>query len=158
ARAHFPWVAVAVLTVLASILLVARRWQLLVYRGRPLRSFWLFVITVTAAQMLNILLPIRLGEAARIYWINRRTAGPAGRITVTLALERLCDMLALGIGTALLLLSLSLPEWARVSGWIAVITSAVVVITFLVVTRWGSRLLTPLATAFWIPARLRNVS
>jgi uncharacterized protein (TIRG00374 family) len=140
-RVRLSPVWAALLLVAATVTAVGRRWQLLVQRGEPARRGARFVVAVVVGQMLNVLLPIRLGEVVRAYAISRAEQRPVARIFATLVLERLADVLVLGVSVMALLVLLSLPSWARTSGLMTVAVSVVAFGSALVLVRWGSRAL-----------------
>ena len=131
-------VCASLFLVAATVAAVGRRWQLLVQRGEPLRRASRFIIAVVVGQMLNVLLPIRLGEVVRAYSISRAEQRPVARIFATLVLERLADVLLLGVSVIALLVLLSLPSWARTSGLVTLAVSVVAFGSALVLVQWGS--------------------
>lgn len=131
-------VCASLFLVAATVAAVGRRWQLLVQRGEPLRHASRFIIAVVVGQMLNVLLPIRLGEVVRAYSISRAEQRPVARIFATLVLERLADVLLLGVSAIALLVLLSLPSWARTSGLVTLAVSVVAFGSALVLVQWGS--------------------
>jgi hypothetical protein len=86
------------------------------------------------------LLPLRLGEVVRAYWISRSERQPLGRILSTIAVERLADVLVLGISVAVLLLQLEPPPWARNSGQVILAVSALAAIAAVALARFGEPL------------------
>ena len=131
-------VCASLFLVAATVAAVGRRWQLLVQRGEPLRHASRFISAVVVGQMLNVLLPIRLGEVVRAYSISRAEQRPVARIFATLVLERLADVLLLGVSAIALLVLLSLPSWARTSGLVTLAVSVVAFGSVLVLVQWGS--------------------
>lgn len=149
-RMHVSWVVAALVIVAATVTASARRWQLLVYRAERPRDLPQFIAATVVGQMLNVLLPIRLGEAARAYWISRTERQPLSRILGTIVVERLPDVVMLGISVGLLLFSVSLPAWARSSGRLTLAASAVVIMIAVAIGKWGGSVL----RAFEVPLRL----
>ena len=76
-------------------------------------------------QMLNILLPIRLGEMARAYWIGRTEGIPIGRALGTIGVEKLADLASVGLTAVALLLLAGVPPWVQSPGRVLVITGAI---------------------------------
>jgi uncharacterized protein (TIRG00374 family) len=136
-RVRLSSVGAALLLVAATVTAVGRRWQLLVQRGESLRHGSRFIIAVVVGQMLNVLLPIRLGEVVRAYSISRAEHRPVARIFATLVLERLADVVLLGVSVMALLVQLSLPVWARTSGLFTLAVSVVALASAFVLVRWG---------------------
>ena len=68
--------------------------------------------------MLNVVLPIRLGEVARVYLVSRATRIPAARVVTTIAVEKLADLMLIGVTAGLLLMFATLPDWLQpVAEW-----------------------------------------
>ncbi len=148
----------ALLLVAGTVAVGAERWRLLVFPP-PVRggSYLLFVAALLTSQMLNALLPIRLGEFGRAYWIGRSGNQPLGRVLATIVAERLTDLLMLGVSLVILFLSLVLPPWADSSGRLALSVSALVLILAAVLGKWGRQLLPALERLLrWLPARLTH--
>ncbi len=155
-RVHLLWIWTALALVALTVTVVSRRWQLLVHRGERPRGVSRFVAAVIVGQMLNVLLPIRLGEAVRAYWISRTEHEPLPRVFATLAIERLADLLVLGAGVMVLLVQLSLPAWARTSGRLTLAVSVAAIGTALALAKWGTPALRLLDHPVpFVPERLR---
>jgi uncharacterized membrane protein YbhN (UPF0104 family) len=121
----------------AAVLVGTRRWELLVYPRSPSRVAAQFLAATLVGQMLNVLLPMRLGEVVRAYWISRSERQPLGRILATIAVERLADVLVLGVSVVVLLLQMRLPPWARSSGRVALLVSVLAAVSAVAVARFG---------------------
>ncbi len=104
------WVMLALLGVVAVVLVKAMRWRVLYGPVQP--SFWQLLAALAAAQMVNLLIPIRLGELLRIAFIKR--AGQPGVVTLTtIIVEKSLDLVTTGlVAVALLVLSVA-PPWLQ---------------------------------------------
>ena len=157
-RVHPLLVLLALALVATTVTAVARRWQLLVCRGEAPRRLPRFLAAVVTSQMLNVVLPIRLGEAARAYWISRTEHRPLGRIVATIVVERLADVLMLGVSVSVLLVYVALPSWARHSGEVALGASLAAAAAAIVLGKWGASVLRALEWPLLIlPERMRMV-
>ena len=111
ARVNYFWVALAVLAMLVQSWLRAVRWIQLYYPlQKGLRAFQMLGI-VLVSQMLNIAIPWRVGEIARIYLASEIEKRNAAQTIATLAVEKFLDVLML---LALLLMIppfMTLPSW-----------------------------------------------
>jgi len=111
ARVNYFWVALAVLAMLAQSWLRALRWIQLYYPWQKgLRAIQMLGI-VLISQMLNIVVPWRVGEIARIYLASEIEKRNAAQTIATLAVEKFFDTLML---LALLLMIppfMTLPSW-----------------------------------------------
>lgn len=161
-QANPAWLVVALGSVAANTLGKAVRWKTLV--GQPGRgiSFWEYLVALLVGQMLNTVLPARLGELSRAYAIGGR--GP-GRTYVlgTVMVEKVLDMLAYAVLFLVLLILLPLPAWIQDSGYtfasIAVAAGGLVILVTYQekrierVVRWGVRHL-PDRLETWLLPRL----
>jgi glycosyltransferase 2 family protein len=155
-RMHVWPAFAALLLLVATVMVGARRWELLVYPRSPSRVSPQFVAATLVGQMLNVLLPMRLGEVVRAYWISRRERQPLGRILATIAVERLADVLVLGVSVVVLLLQMRLPPWARSSGRVAVGVCVVAVVSAVALARFGGPVMRLIhATFHLLPNRIR---
>lgn len=97
---------------IGGTLVRAARWRLLYYPEHHERQFLHLSGVLFISQMLNVLIPVRVGELARIALMRPlsmvRTLG-------SIAVEKLLDMLTLLAFLLILPLALSLPGWFRQS-------------------------------------------
>jgi glycosyltransferase involved in cell wall biosynthesis/uncharacterized membrane protein YbhN (UPF0104 family) len=102
ARVH-SWAAVVVMVVLAVFTSVirARRWLLLLRPLAPVGMVRAFAMNA-AGGLLNYVLPIRSGDAARAWWLWRRHRVPAGSALATIVIDKTCDLAAVAVVLALL--------------------------------------------------------
>lgn len=156
-RAQVKPILAALLLVAATVAVGAQRWRVLVFsRGGGAGRFPRFLAAVVTGQMLNVLLPIRLGEIGRAYWISRTEHQPLSRVLASIVIERLTDVLMLGVSVSILLVQLSLPPWARGSGQLALLTSAMALVFAVGLGKWGSHVLRAIDKPLHVlPARFR---
>ncbi len=181
-RASLPWTAAAIASVLLTLCLVTLRWGLLVggvaaTKGPPegerhnvasgfsrtmttprLARWRVLWDSVLLGQAVNILVPLRFGESARLVVTSRGLNIPAGRVMVGLALERAFDVAAFATIVAPLLVSGLMPQafrglWpAAATVTLATIGAALLLVRFLpAVLAWTRRhvgALAPMATWF----------
>jgi uncharacterized protein (TIRG00374 family) len=92
ARVHSWW---AVLLMIALFLFTsvirARRWLLLLRPLAPVGMVRAFAMNA-AGGLLNYVLPIRSGDAARAWWLWRRHRVPAGSALATIVIDKACDL------------------------------------------------------------------
>jgi len=154
-----PWpVGWALLLVAATVAVGAQRWRRLVFPPPQYGGAYpRFAAALLTSQMLNALLPIRLGELGRAYWISRSDHQPLSRVLATIVAERLTDLLMLGVSLIILFLSVVLPPWADRSGRLALAVSAFVLITVVSLVRWRTDVLGQTEKLFrWLPNRLTH--
>lgn len=94
ARVH-AWWAVVVMIALAFVtsLIRARRWLILLRPLAPVGMVRAFSMNAAGA-LLNYVLPIRSGDAARAWWLWRRHRIPAGSALATIVIDKACDLAA----------------------------------------------------------------
>ena len=87
-EADWRYLALACLLLTVGYLLYALRWHLLL-KHRP--AYGETFHASTLGNLLNMLLPMRPGEAARIYAINRTGTAGIGEVTSSIIIERLLE-------------------------------------------------------------------
>ena len=92
------WWAVALMIVLFLLTSVirARRWLLLLRPLAPVGMVRAFAMNA-AGSLLNYVLPIRSGDAARAWWLWRRHRIPAGSALATIVIDKACDLAAVAV-------------------------------------------------------------
>lgn len=109
--AEIELVLLAVAGLLAGYLVQATRWRKIA--GTPhvrLRRFYEMVLGGLAC---NNVLPIRIGEVLRAGWLSREAPMPGGRALGSVALDRVCDVIALVAFLAIGLQAVPTPEWLQ---------------------------------------------
>ena len=142
------FVLIAVGAVLVGVLVRAARWRLLFYpRQRQLRFSKLLAVLLIG-QMVNILIPGRLGELVRMYMLGEIEKESKARVLGTIALEKVVDMLMLLFLLIGLLLIMSLPHWVEEPGIALAITAPALFIAFLFLAYQKERVLLAFARLF----------
>lgn len=130
ARTAWPWVGGAVVGVVLVSAGKALRWQWLYPpTARPLPWRIHFSILLVA-QMLNLVVPIRLGEIARL-GLMQQEERPVGTTLGTIAVEKSLDLIATGALLALLVPMALLPEWLRSATGFGVLFTGLGLLAFL---------------------------
>ena len=97
ARVHSWWaVALMVVLFLVTSMIRARRWLLLLRPLAPVGMVRAFAMNA-AGGLLNYVLPIRSGDAARAWWLWRRHRIPAGSALATIVIDKACDLAAVAL-------------------------------------------------------------
>jgi uncharacterized protein (TIRG00374 family) len=110
----FPLVLL-VLTVMASLVTRAARWQVLFLPARKV-GFGPLLGTLSISYMASTFLPLRAGELVRAVFLGRRESIAVPRVVGTIVLEKLFDFLAIGVMALVLVLLPTVPAEARVAG------------------------------------------
>ncbi|MEA2643191.1 MAG: alpha,3/alpha,6-mannosyltransferase [Chloroflexota bacterium] len=104
ARVHsWPAVLVMLCLFLVTSVLRARRWLVLLRPLAPVGIVRAWAMTA-AGGLLNYVIPIRSGDAARAWWLWRRHRVPAGSALATIVIDKACDL----VGVALVLAALEI--------------------------------------------------
>ena len=92
------WTAVVVMIglFLLTSIIRARRWLLLLRPLAPVGMVRAFAMN-GAGSLLNYVLPIRSGDAARAWWLWRRHRVPAGSALATIVIDKACDLAAVAL-------------------------------------------------------------
>jgi uncharacterized protein (TIRG00374 family) len=134
----------------------AERWRVLFQPDIRL-GFWSVFGALQVGYLAGTVLPLQLGEIARVYALTDREKLRSGRVLSTVAIERLLDVFALLAILAILIPFINLPRAAAISA--AVIFAGFIVFTGFAaiaavdrprVERWFAWLLR------LVPARLRH--
>jgi len=97
ARVHSWWViAVMLLLALTTSVIRARRWLILLRPLAPVGMVRAFAMNA-GASLLNYVLPIRSGDAARYWWLWRRHRVPSGSALATIVIDKSCDLAGVAI-------------------------------------------------------------
>ncbi len=142
------WLLLAALPMLfIYIVMRAQRWRLLFYPDTHISLFSAFG-ALNIGYMAGAVLPLQLGELARVYVLSDREKLPTGRVLSTVFVERLLDVFALLAILAVLVPFVDLPEAAAVTALVIlagfVVFAALVVVAVLDrprVERWWLRLM-----------------
>ena len=139
--ARYDFVGLAVAVILVTLVVQAMRWRLLFYPDHREIPWTHLFSGVVLAQMLNILVPARLGEVARIYSIESREHISRIRILSTIVVEKAVDLCAAASAIGLLLFTVSLPAWLRDSGVAFLLACALLLAAVIFLSLWGDRFL-----------------
>jgi uncharacterized protein (TIRG00374 family) len=112
-HADYRFVALALVLVLVSPLARAARWRLLYHPDQKELSCLRLAEVLLISQMLNIVVPARLGEIARIYFMGKTESTSRARTLGTIAVEKWLDILMLLLLVLFVPIFVSLPPWFR---------------------------------------------
>lgn len=127
--ANYWYVLPCMILLLLGLVTRAVRWRILLNGALPLnRAFSI----MNVAYLVNGVLPLRIGEVARVYLVSRtRKAIPIPTATSTIIVERLLDLLAIVVMVLLALMMGPVPNEIRAASMFAAI-AAIVGFTILV--------------------------
>ena len=139
-QANLWWVLAAFLSVAANNLFKVLRWQVML--GPPGRTvqFPDLLMSNLSGQMLNAVLPVRVGDLSRAYVIGGKGPGRAF-VFGTVILEKIVDLFWFALLFLLLLLLIPLPGWVNNSAWFLAVTALVMGLLTFVMAAQRQRLL-----------------
>jgi uncharacterized protein (TIRG00374 family) len=138
-RADPFWILLAVGSVVLTLAVAVVRWRVLFHPENAGLSWANLTAAFLVGQMLNIMLPLRLGELARAYWLSRSEGIPMGRTLGTVGVEKLADVAGIGLVAVALLVLAAVPPWMQSPGRVLVITGGLAAAAMLFLTasrRW----------------------
>src|SRR6266851_2879305 len=127
----------------------ARRWQWLLRSLAPVGMVRAFAMNA-AGGLLNYVLPIRSGDAARAWWLWRRHRVPAGSALATIVIDKACDLAAVAVVLALLEVLALAGIVNTPRGLLGAATLAVALLSAVL----GTALLGPRLARSWVARRL----
>lgn len=112
-QADYRFVALALSLVLLSPLVRAARWKLLYHPNHAGLNIPRLASILLISQMLNIVVPARAGEIARIYLMGRNEHRSRALTLGTIVIEKWLDILMVLILLLLMPAIVTLPAWFR---------------------------------------------
>lgn len=135
AHIDYVYLALALLFFLVNLLLKVPRWALLFGEDAP--SFDVLFGGINVGYAVNTLLPARLGDIVRAYWVRDRAGIPMVRTLSTIALERVSDGITVLILFLVLAPTVAFPAGLRGSALAAGVVF-VALLTAMLVLAYGS--------------------
>ena len=145
------WAAVLAMIVLAIVTSVirARRWLLLLRPLAPVGMVRAFAMNA-AGSLLNYVLPIRSGDAARAWWLWRRHRVPAGSALATIVIDKACDLTWVAVVLAILEIVAATGIVSAPRGLLGAAALAIALLAAVL----GTALLGPKVARSWLARRL----
>ena len=110
AQADLFYLSLALGGVLLSHLAKTLRWKVLLSPAGKPASLLLLLAALSVSQMLNLVIPFRVGEASRLVLMGRKGFEPSF-VLGTIILEKFLDLLTFALFFIFLLVLLPLPDW-----------------------------------------------
>jgi uncharacterized membrane protein YbhN (UPF0104 family) len=147
--ARSGWALAALAVSLLAVAGVVIRWRVLLQPTAVPTS--VLGRATLVGQMLNIVLPFRLGEVARVYTAMGHSSLGVARLTASLAIEKALDLAIFGVTAAVLVTGALLPASALARGrWLILpLTTLIALVALWLAVRW--RLLPRVAA--WVEPR-----
>ena len=159
ATARYAWVLVSLVCVVSVAFVKAARWNALYGVAERHTSFWELFSALVASQMVNVVIPIRVGELVRI-GLMKQSGQPGATTLSTIVVEKGLDLVAAGLMAAALVLLAAVPIWLRESAISMLLVGVTLVIGFALVWRlrdWLEQVVARmLALGGWLPELWRG--
>lgn len=147
----------ALASTIGALVLVVSRWKTLFGPDGARVTFGVLFRSMVVGQALNILVPVRLGEVARLYGVARHTAVPTGRVLASLALEKVFELGTFGTAAALAAAWMAVPGNLPGRGATRLMLAGAALCLFVVFARFGPALAQFAAERIpWLPAPIRR--
>lgn len=155
-RADLTLIGLALASIAVNNVAKALRWKLLLGDKGTQVSLWYLLQLHLVGQMINQLMPGRVGDVSRIYLAGE--IGVARSFVLgTVALEKIIDMTCYVLIFALLLALIPLPTWVSQSASALVVTTLIVLVSTGVMIIYRRRFRSiPGWLSRWLPTRLRD--
>lgn len=118
------WAVAALVALGFSLAAAATRWWLLFWPRSQEVRWWSLTAALVVGQMVNVAIPARLGELARVYMVGARESVSRVKVLSTIVVEKVTDLGMLAAGISLLLWMSILPDSFRRAGIASVATAA----------------------------------
>jgi uncharacterized protein (TIRG00374 family) len=116
AQTNYGLVFVAVGTIIVTSMAKTARWQLLFYPHHRQRRYRKLLAIIFIGQMVNIVIPARLGELTRAYLVGEIEGESKALVLGTIAVEKAVDLLMVLFLFVGLLLTMTIPRWVQEPG------------------------------------------
>ncbi len=138
---NYFWVGASLVSVVLTTLVVTARWRLLFYPDWRARGWLSLLGGILVGQMLNIVVPARLGDVVRVYLVGTSESLSKTRVAATLVVEKIADLVIFALGGVFLLVVVSVPDWVRTSSTSLLVTGVAGVAAIVLLSFWGRPLL-----------------
>jgi uncharacterized protein (TIRG00374 family) len=138
--ANGPLIFTALAVIVITILAKTWRWQRLLEQARMATEFAPLLWALALGQYLNLLAPIRIGEIARIYALERQTGASKATTFSTLVVEKTLDAAMLVLSLAMILPFLVIPPDIARKGLPLAMATAIALIFLVFLAAQASRI------------------
>jgi len=156
--AHYAWVLVSLACVIGVALSKAARWSALYGSSEHRTSFREVFSALIISQMVNVVIPVRVGELVRI-GLMKQSGQPGATTLSTIVVEKSFDLVAAGLMALSMVMLAVAPAWLSeravglfVIGWVLVVGLALL---WYLRARVENMLAHILAWGGWLPQRWR---
>jgi len=157
ASGHYLWLIPGVGMLLISLFIRAERWRILLKPVHKDMRYWPVYSAMNIGYMINNVLPLRMGEILRAYFLGKATGISKSSALATIVVERLLDMVAAIIVLGITIFFFPFPPWIQ-NGLFYVGIPVILLIGFLVAllvnTEWTLNLLRSFLS--FLPQKLKE--
>lgn len=154
-QAHYVWIFISVVFVVAVALTKAARWNTLYGVSDSPHSYGDVFSVLIIAQMINVLIPVRVSELVRLA-LMKQSGQPAAITLSTIVIEKALDLVAVGLMAVSLVLLAVAPGWLQQWSTSVLLLGITIVVGLVVVWAlrgWMERVVARvLALGGWLPA------
>ena len=157
--AQYAWVLISLFCVFAVALIKTVRWGALYLTSAPHPSFADLFSALMITQMVNVIIPVRIGELIRI-GLMKQSGQPGAATLSTIAIEKAVDLVAAGLIAVSVVFLAVAPMWLQ--NWAgSVLVMGLVLVAGLILVWYqrdwiGSVLSRALAFGGWLPERWQS--
>jgi hypothetical protein len=139
-EASGPLIFAALAVIVITILAKTWRWQRLLEQARTATEFAPLLWALALGQYLNLLAPIRIGEIARIYSLEKQTGASKATTFSTLVIEKTLDTAMLVLSLAMILPFLVIPPDISRKGLPLTIATAIALVFLVLLAAQAGRI------------------
>ena len=127
-------IALSLLIIIATIILKTWRWELMFVPTSERPRFGSAYHSLVLGQFFNLIFPMRIGDAARIYSIDSQSGMGKVRSLSTLVIEKTLEILGLLLSVILLIPFFVVPDFVLESGYPLALISIAILLLLVVLT------------------------
>lgn len=158
ATAHYAWVLISLVCVIGVALSKAARWSALYGISEHRTSFREVFSALIISQMVNVVIPVRVGELVRI-GLMKQSGQPGATTLSTIVVEKSFDLVAAGLMALSMVMLAMAPAWLPERAVGLFVIGGVLVIGLALIwylRAWVEKALAHiLAWGGWLPQRWR---
>jgi uncharacterized protein (TIRG00374 family) len=131
AEAHYEYLIIGVGLLVVSLFFRAQRWRIMLQPVYSEIHYWPVYSAMNIGYMINNILPLRMGEILRAYFLGKAEKISKSSILATIVVERLLDSVVILVLLSVTIFFFPFPDWIR-NGLFYVGAASLIMIAFLV--------------------------
>jgi uncharacterized membrane protein YbhN (UPF0104 family) len=113
AEAHYEYLIVGVGLLVVSLFFRAQRWRIMLQPVYSEIHYWPVYSAMNIGYMINNILPLRMGEILRAYFLGKAEKISKSSVLATIVVERLLDSVAILVLLSITIFFFPFPDWIR---------------------------------------------